>query len=68
MRDANFTLAIGDLNKNKLNEIINIKNQKYKNLIDRQEKTISQMFVNLVIFIEVFIKRMILFGVLETRK
>ena len=37
-RDANFTLAIGDLNKNKLNEIINIKNQKYKNLIDRQEK------------------------------
>ena len=37
-RDANFTLAIGDLNKNKLNEIINIKNKKYKDLIDRQEK------------------------------
>ena len=37
-RDANFTLAIGDLKVNKLNEIINLKNKKYKDLIMRQEK------------------------------
>jgi MoaA/NifB/PqqE/SkfB family radical SAM enzyme len=37
-RDANFTLAIGDLKKNKLNEIINLKNRKYEKLIKRQEK------------------------------
>ena len=37
-RDANFTLAIGDLKVNKLNEIINFKNKKYKDLIMRQEQ------------------------------
>ena len=37
-RDANFTLAIGDLKVNKLKEIISLKNKKYKDLIMRQEK------------------------------
>ena len=37
-RDANFTLAIGDLKQKKLREIINYKNPTYKNLILRQEK------------------------------
>tara|TARA_Y100000590_G_scaffold467795_1_gene648022 strand:+ start:16474 stop:17541 length:1068 start_codon:yes stop_codon:yes gene_type:complete len=37
-RDANFTLAIGDLKVNKLHEIINLKNSKYKDLIMRQEQ------------------------------
>ena len=37
-RDANYTLSIGDLKKTNLTNIINLKNKKYKDLIERQEK------------------------------
>ena len=37
-RDANFSLRIGDVRKNKIREIISLKNEKYKALIDRQER------------------------------
>ena len=37
-RDANYTLAIGDLNEKKLKEIVNLKNNKYKDLILAQEQ------------------------------
>ncbi len=37
-RDANFSLRIGDVNKNKIKDIISLKNKKYKELIERQEK------------------------------
>lgn len=37
-RDANFTLKIGNINNDKLKNIINLKNPIYKDLIIRQEK------------------------------
>ena len=37
-RDANFSLQIGDLKKDNLKKIISYKNDKYKNLINNQEK------------------------------
>ncbi len=37
-RDANYTLAIGSVKNNKLKEIINLKNVKYRELIERQER------------------------------
>jgi len=37
-RDANFTLKIGNAKENKLKDIINLKNDKYKKIIERQEK------------------------------
>lgn len=37
-RDANFTLGIGNLNNEKLKNIISLKNDKYSKLINRQEK------------------------------
>ena len=37
-RDANFTLSIGSLKNKKISDIISIKNQKYLDLINNQEK------------------------------
>jgi MoaA/NifB/PqqE/SkfB family radical SAM enzyme len=37
-RDANFTLEIGNLKNEKIENVISLKNPKYKNLIESQEK------------------------------
>ena len=67
-RDANYTLAIGDLNEKKLKEIVNLKNNKYKDLILAQEQNNFMTFMNHAIFIKAFIRIMILFGVSGIKK
>lgn len=37
-RDANYSLRIGNINEKPLKEIISLKNKKYKEIIERQEK------------------------------
>ena len=61
-RDANYSLRLGNIKTEKIKDIISLKNKKYKDLIDRQEKNDFLKFVNLVIFIEVFTKKTFLLG------